>query len=77
MYETMKVIRLTDLKDVQEFVRAAGNCDFEIDVRYNQTLIDAKSLMGMIGLGVKKDLLICYGGVDENFENVVDKYAIA
>ena len=59
MYETVKVIRLSDLKDVEDFVRAAGDCDFDIDVKYNRTLIDAKSLIGMIGLGLMKDIQVC------------------
>ena len=63
MYDTIKVIRLSDLKDVKDFVRAAEDCDFEIDVKYNRTMIDAKSLLGMIGLGVQKDLKVCYGGL--------------
>ena len=77
MYETVKVIRLSDMKDVKDFVRATGDCDFEIDVKYNQTVIDAKSLLGMIGLGLQKNLQVCYGGRNENFENLVDKFAVA
>ena len=77
MYETVKVFRLSDLKEVEDFVRAADNCDFDIDVKYNHTLIDAKSLIGMIGVGLARDLEVCYGGRDENFENVVDKYVVA
>ena len=77
MYETVKVIRLSDLKDVESFVRAADGCDFDIDVKYNQTMIDGKSLIGMIGLGLQRDIQVCYGGLNENFENIVDKYAVA
>ena len=77
MYDTIKVIRLSDLKDVKDFVRAAGDCDFDIDVKYNRTIIDAKSLLGMIGLGLQNDLQVCYGGKNENFENVVDKFSLA
>ena len=51
MYETVKVIRLSDM--------------------------DEESLLGMIGLGVKKNLQVCYGGKNENFENVVAKFAVA
>ena len=71
MYETVKVIRLSDMDEVKDFVRAAGGCDFDIDVKCDRTFIDAKSLLGMIGLGVKKNLQVCYGGKNENFENVV------
>ena len=77
MYDTIKVIRLSDLKDVKDFVRAAEDCDFEIDVKYNRTMIDAKSLLGMIGLGVQKNLTVCYGGRNENFVNLVAKFAVA
>ena len=77
MYETVKVIRLSDMKDVKDFVRAAGDCDFDIDVKYNRTIIDAKSLLGMIGLGLQNDLQVCYGVKNENFENLVDKFSLA
>lgn len=77
MYETVKVIQLSDMKDVKDFVRAAGDCDFDIDVKYNRTIIDAKSLLGMIGLGLQNDLQVCYGGKNENFENLVDKFSLA
>ena len=77
MYETVKVIRLSDMKDVKDFVRAAGDCDFDIDVKYNRTIIDAKSVLGMIGLGLQNDLQVCYGGKNENFENLVDKFSLA
>ena len=59
------------MDEVKDFVRAAGGCDFDIDVKCDRTFIDAKSLLGMIGLGVKKNLQVCYGGKNENFENVV------
>ena len=77
MYETVKVIRLSDMDEVKDFVRAAEDCDFDIDVKYNRTVIDAKSLLGMIGLGVKKDIQVCYGGRNKNFENMVDKFVVA
>jgi hypothetical protein len=77
MYETVVVIRLSDIDEVRDFVQAAGNCDFAIDVKYNRTLIDAKSLLGMIGVGMQKNIEVCYGGRNEDFENMVAKYAVA
>ena len=65
------------MKYVKDFVQAAGDCDFDIDVKYNRTIIDAKSLLGMIGLGLQNDLQVCYGGKNENFENLVDKFSLA
>jgi phosphotransferase system HPr-like phosphotransfer protein len=77
MYETVRVIRLSDIDEVKDFVQAAGDCDFDIDVKYNRTLIDAKSLLGMIGVGMQKDIQVCYGGTNEHFENTVAKFAVA
>ena len=72
-----KKIRLSDTEEVKDFVRAAGKCDFDIDVFYNRVVIDAKSILGMIGLGTQKDLIIKYYGENANFESVSNKYAIA
>ncbi|MCI6242956.1 MAG: HPr family phosphocarrier protein [Lachnospiraceae bacterium] len=77
MYETVKVVRFSDMDEVREFVRAAEDCDFDIDVKYNRTMIDAKSLLGMIGLGIKKNIQVCYGGQNKKFENMVEKYVVA
>ena len=70
-------IRLSDTEEVKEFVRAAGKCDFDIDISYGRILIDAKSFLGVLGLGFSRELTVTCGGRDENFENVLRKYAVA
>lgn len=65
------------MEQVQEFVRAATGCDFEIDIKYNSCLIDAKSLLGVMNIGLKNKIKVCYGGANENFEKVVAKLAVA
>lgn len=70
-------IKLADTEEVKEFVNAAGKCDFDIDVIYNRSVIDAKSFLGMLYLGLSKELTIKYGQRDACFENVVRKYAVA
>lgn len=70
-------IRLSDTEEVKDFVRAAGKCDFDINVFYSRAVIDAKSLLGMLYLGLSKELTIRYGGKDEVFEHTINKYAIA
>lgn len=71
-----KKIRLSDTEEVKDFVRAAGNCDFDIDACYNRAVIDAKSLLGMLYLGIGKELTIRYGGQDVCFEKSIRKYAV-
>ena len=77
MYENIKFIRLSNMDDIQEFVSAASKCDFDIDVNYNRMFVDAKSILGVIGLGMQNNLKVCYGGNDENFQQVIDKFAVA
>ena len=38
-----KQIKLNAKEDVQEFVKAAGKCDFDIDVFYNRIIIETGS----------------------------------
>lgn len=72
-----KIIRLADVDEVCDFVRAAGMCDFDIDIYDQRMVIDAKSILGVLGLGIRKELTVKYGGEDITFENVLNKYAIA
>ena len=67
-----KVIKLADAEEVCDFVRAAGRCDFDIDITDQSAVIDAKSILGM-----QKRLIVTYGGEDVGFEDVLRKYAVA
>ena len=71
-----KRIKLAATEDVQEFVKAAGNCDFDIDATYQRAIVDAKSLLGVMSLGLSRELTIKYYGENPDFENVVKKYAV-
>lgn len=70
-------IKLADREDVSVFVKAADKCDFDIDISYGRILIDAKSFLGVLGLGFSRELTVTCGGRDENFESVLRKYAVA
>ena len=72
-----KIIKLADVEEVCDFVRAAGMCDFDIDISDQRMVIDAKSILGVMGLGIKKELTVKYGGEDITFENVLNKYTVA
>lgn len=74
---TEKRIKLTELEDVKEFVKAAGACDFDVDISYNRVIIDAKSMLGVLSLDLTRELTVKYGGENLQFENVLSKYASA
>ena len=55
-------ILLPTIEDAKEFVAAASKCDFDIDVFYNRVVIDAKSILGVLGLDFNKTLTVKYTG---------------
>ena len=72
-----KKIRLTTINDAMEFVKRASRCDFDIDVNYNRVLVDAKSILGVMGMDLNHILTVkCYGESPE-FENFLQRYAVA
>ena len=53
-----KIIKLSDADEVCDFVSAAGKCDFDIDISYQRMTIDAKSILGVMGLGVDRKSVV-------------------
>ena len=60
---------------VQDFVNAATKCDFDIDIYYNRYVVDAKSILGVIGLDLTKPLTVEYRGYDQGFEQFLSSHA--
>ena len=77
MYTNEKTIRFSETSDIVELVNAASKCDFDIDVKYNRFYLDAKSILGIMGIGLKNDCKVCFDGKNKQFQNVLDKFAIA
>ena len=55
-------------EQVRNFVNAASNCEFEIDICYNRYTVDAKSIVGVLGLDFRQVLTVTCHGYDEAFE---------
>ena len=67
-----KTIRINDVETAKKLVSAAVKCPFDIDiVSKAKIFIDAKSILGVLSLGVEEPLELKYDGYDENFEEVV------
>ena len=62
---------------VKDFVNAATKCDFDIDIYYNRYVVDAKSILGVFGLDLTQTLTVEYRGYNSDFENFLQKLAIA
>ena len=63
--------------NVRGFVEAASKCDFEIDIAYNRYTVDAKSILGVLGLDLSQVLTVSYEGYNHAFENFIACCALA
>lgn len=68
---TQSKIKLNAAEDVQEFVKAASKCDFDIDIYYNRFLIDAKSILGILSMDLTKVLTVDCHGENKEFERTL------
>ena len=74
--EARKLIKLNALEDAQEFVTTASEFDFDIDMRFNKVIIDAKSFLGVLSL-LSYPVMIFSQGRNSEFDKLLEKYAIA
>ena len=59
------------------FVKEAASCESKITISKDGKEVDAKRILGVMGLGMSKELTVKYGGEDLEFENVLSKYSVA
>ena len=69
-------IRL-DIDAAAEFVQKASKCDFDIDIFYNRFIVDAKSILGVLGLDFSQVLTVQYGGSNDDFDKMLKRLAVA
>ena len=60
--------------EVKDFVRAASKCDFDIDISYNRYVVDAKSILGVLGLDLRQILTVLCHGYSEEFDGYVRRF---
>ncbi len=80
MYETNEVrrkIRLASARDVHEFVKLADACDFDVNIGYDRIIIDAKSIVGVMGLDLGRDLTVHYFGKSEKMGQFLEDHSSA
>lgn len=55
-------------EEVSRFVEAASECDFDVDIAYNSIIVDAKSLVGVLGLDFRYPMSVVCHGYDGSFD---------
>lgn len=63
--------------EVVNFVSAASKCIYDVDISYNSYIVDAKSIVGVLGLNFNQVLTVAYNGYDAEFEKYLKKFAVA
>ncbi len=66
-------IRIPDVETAKEFCRLAGECIFDVDLVYNRVVIDAKSILGVLSMDLRKTLKVRMSGDNEKFEALLEK----
>lgn len=70
-----KKIVLPTIEAAKAFVAAATKCEFDVDVYYNRVVIDAKSILGVLSLDLRRVLTVRYSGEDMEFEAFLEENA--
>lgn len=76
MYEMRERKIKMSFDEAREFVRTASRCSFDINVFYNRVIIDAKSILGVLGLDFNQVLTVQYAGEDDAFEQLIRRHAV-
>jgi phosphotransferase system HPr-like phosphotransfer protein len=71
-------IRLENTQDAEEFVKAATMCGSDIDLHSGTVYIDGKSLLGVMAMGLKREMS-CHVSAesDSAFQNAIKKFVVA
>ena len=61
-------IKIPSMEAAKEFCKLAGACDFDIDLSFNRIVIDAKSILGVLSMDLKRVLRVTSYGSDAAFD---------
>ena len=64
-------------EDVKQFVNVATKCDFDIDISNRSFAVDAKSIVGVLGLDFSSPLYVSYAGYNQELEKLMLTYSCA
>jgi len=66
-----------NVNQVKDFVNAASKCDFDIDIAYNSFIVDAKSIVGVLGLDLRHVMTVTCSDFDSDFDLLMKQFAVA
>lgn len=72
-----KTIKLRSVDDVREFVRIAERCDSDVTARRGRTMLDAKSIVGIMGMDLRNGFDVLYDGSSQEMNQFLTNHAVA
>ena len=71
-------IMLENTRDAEEFVKAATKCGGNVDLHSGVVYIDGKSLLGVLAMGIKRELDVYVSEcTDVAFKKAIKKFVVA
>lgn len=65
-------IRFESVEDVQNFIKWAEKCPFDLDISAGSIHLDAKSIQGLLAMSLCKDMILTvHGKLSEDDLNVI------
>ena len=73
-----KVIHFHKIEEIEHFVYLLNHYDdVDVDVKYGKYVVDGKSYLGVLALGLCKDLILEFNETNEELMNILkDKYNV-
>ena len=71
-----KVIKMTQIADVYEFVNEAGKVDGDVLLKRGNYIIDGKSVMGVFSLNLSQPVTISYPADAAEFDSYVKSFEV-
>ncbi len=68
-------IKLRNMPQVHAFVTLADQCDFDVNIGYDRVCIDAKSIVGVMGLDLGRKLEVSFDGSYTPLEDFCEVHA--
>jgi phosphotransferase system HPr-like phosphotransfer protein len=70
------IVKLMSPQDAQEFVNIASAYDYDIDLKSGVVYIDAKSILGVLTYGLKRELeVLCHSEETGAFRRRIKKFS--
>ena len=69
-------IRLKDMPQVHAFVKLADQCDFDVNIGYDRVWIDAKSIVGVMGLDLGRKLMVNFDGEAPSLVQFCEEHSV-